>query len=373
MPMSEGATPLPQQHSTGTACVEAPPLTALKPHEVQRLLATGPMGALLKLLDEHPGAGWIIKESKSLRYRAWGGALPQVQATICHARSLQAGQTDADHFAKAQAVLLRLADLKAVTQGRPSTDEHRIEPWVDDPAQAPWEWRVWRWSVPPASEGEPGYLCVVWLDRMVTDRLQQQVDQLQQQLQAQQLLIAELRGHTGRAASSPADASDTDDPALTWSAAHFERQVRRELDLSRREHRAFSVLMIDLAVDRLEGAARLAAVGLMARHLATGTRAMDTVAQVGEARFGVILSGAALAPAYARAEALRRGIQELVVLVGDAPTPLSIAIGAAAFPHHAEQSEALMERALDALREAEALGGSQTVTARIHLRAPESN
>lgn len=363
-----------------------------------------PLPSLLQALEGHPAVGWVLKAAPSLSYVRWSGAVPMADtrlsrlsrplATPPQAESitpltrgasshLEAGQTDADHFDPTQASILRLADLRALRQGVPAAEVHRIETCDEDDSHTALDWRAWRMALqspsrtpsaapgPVTGEPSPGmgdpttWLLVVWVDLGFAARADQLLAQAQRQIQAQQLLIAQLRGQlpeeSGLAASQA---------SLTWAAQRFAQQLKREVDLSRREQRSFALLLLSIGGQGLEPATEQAVAGLLARQLSSGTRAMDTVAQIGERRFGILLSGAQLTPAFARAESLRRQAATQVALQGDVAQAVELFIGVSAYPLTADQPEALMEAAEQALEEALAMGQGCSVLARVPLAPP---
>lgn len=336
------------------------------------LLAGQPVASLLEALQGQPAVGWVLKEAPSLAYVRWSGALPMGDARLSRrahgddtaAPLLAPGQTDADHFEPTQASILRLADLRALRQGTPSAEIHRIETQVDEEAHTALDWRAWRLVLQPKPEADT-LLLVVWMDLGYAARADQVLAQAHQQIQAQQLLIAQLRGQlpedSGLAASQA---------SLAWAASRFADQLRREIDLSRREQRSFALMLLALGGEGFDAAAEQAATALLARQLSSGTRAMDTVAQIGPRRFGILLSGAQLTPAFARAEALRRQAAQQVATQQGAAKKLELHIGVAAYPLTADQAGALMAAAEQALAEAQGQGTGCAVLARVPLSSP---
>lgn len=359
-----------------------------------------PLPSLLQALEGHPAVGWVLKAAPSLGYVRWSGSLPMAdgrlsrlaaaqpceEATLVQARApqhLAPGQTDADHFDPTQASILRLADLRALRQGAPSAEVHRIETCDEDDAHTALDWRAWRMALqsplptapagplstqdaaaqPPASATQ--WLLVVWVDLGFSARADQLLAQAQSQIQAQQLLIAQLRGQLPQESGLAASQA-----SLAWAAQRFTQQVQREVDLSRREQRSFALLLLALGGPSLDRATDQAVAGLLAQQLSSGTRAMDTVSQIGERRFGVLLSGAQLTPAFARAESLRRQAAAQVAMQEGKARSVELFIGVAAYPLTADQPDALMAAAEEALDEALATGQGCSVLARVPLAPP---
>lgn len=359
------------------------------PVDWRHLIPDPHLSSLLQALTGHSAVGWVLKSAPSLAYRQWGGALPMADPRLSQVRgadgaagALAPGQTDADHFDPTQAAILRLADLRALRQGSPHTEVHRIETYSEDDAWTALDWRAWRLLVtPPEPEGS-ACLLVLWLDMGFAERADERLAQAYRQIQAQQMLIAQLRSQVPEESGLAASQA-----SLAWAAQRFNEQLQREIDLSRREQRSFALILLALGSDGCAdpitgcggadhqeaqpGRAVEQAVGaILARQLSLGTRAMDTVAQIAPRRFGVILSGAQLTPAYARAEALRRQAAAQVAVEGATATPIELYLGVAAYPLTADQAGPLMAAAEAALREAQAGGSGRSVLARVPAGVP---
>lgn len=269
------------------------------------------------------------------------------------------GRGDVELFEPVLASTLRAAEHTALAQGEPLTSEHRFD----------WgglrrDFSVLR-VVAPSGDSGPRWLCSVWTDlapeRQREAQLQLALAQIEQQQQANEMLRRELSDQALR------------DPASgLYRRAHFEDQLRREVDLSTREHREFAIVFIELDPPRPQvlalgepGERRLLeAVG---RLLRSGTRAMDASCRHGEARFAVLLSGVGLATAHARMEGLRRKCASQIVVHGGQELGFTVAMGVASFPHTAHTQESLLAACEAALAEAQKRGGNQVVLAAIQF------
>lgn len=352
-----------------------PPVPPAPP--LNRILPAGPMASLFSVLESHPGVGWTLKQAQTLRVVAHKGRLPHRDPALVGDRILSPGCVEADLFERQQAAILRVADLRALQQARPASETHHFEAdelSIGEPVR---EWTAWR--LPLVGEGHPeGWLLTLWLDRLITAQPEEQLRQTQRQLHAQQMLIAEIQAQASSASAAASAAGSTSGSAQglmlpdAWNrqAEQFGQHLRREIDLSRREHRNLAVLLIEIDTQELGAAGIQTALALVARQLSTSVRAMDTVTQIGPARFGVLLSGAALTPAHARGEAVRRASDSQRILDGEADRNLRLSIGVAAYPHNARQPEDLMAAAESALREAIDGGGGRSVVARVALGDP---
>ena len=94
-----------------------------------------------------------------------------------------------------------------------------------------------------------------------------------------------------------------------YTRPHFDEQLRREVDLSTREHREFALVLIEIdppgeRVLELGPAAQGRILEALGRLLRGNTRAMDASCRLDERLFGVLLSGVGLATAQGNAKTL---------------------------------------------------------------------
>jgi diguanylate cyclase (GGDEF)-like protein len=150
--------------------------------------------------------------------------------------------------------------------------------------------------------------------------------------------------------------------------------LRREVDLSLREHREFAIVFmeIDPAPEKVRalgetGAQRV--LEALGRLLRSGTRAMDASCRYDERRFAVLLSGVGLATAHSRMEGLRRKCATQIVVHDAQELGFTVAMGVASFPHTASTQEALVEACEAALAEAQRRGGNHVTLAAIRFEA----
>lgn len=320
------------------------------PADMAQWLAHGPLGALLSALEDRPGIGWVLKDAQSLRYLRLRGTLPHADVAVAIDDQPQIGQTDADRFEVQQAALLRIADLRVQQAGRPQSVEHHFETHPGWPGDGSRAWRVWRWHQPPV-------LLTVWIDLGVRTRLETELRQAHRQIQAQQLRLA----------------AGVEVPSLTVlqsADAQFMAQLRREIDLSRRESRSVALLLLGLKVDDLPAETAAFATATVAQQLAATTRQMDTVAQIGPTLFGVLLSGAGLVAGHNRAEALRRRVSIEQLSWDGGVRALILGAGVASYPHSASDADGLWAAAQGALAESLGLLGRRTVMARVSMVEP---
>jgi diguanylate cyclase (GGDEF)-like protein len=192
-----------------------------------------------------------------------------------------------------------------------------------------------------------------------------QLQKVLHQLEQQQIANEALR----REAQEP---SAREDSMGLYQRAHFDDQLRREVDLSAREHRQFSLvsIVLDPLADSVlemgaEGRARvLVALG---RLLRSNTRAMDASCRVDGDRFAVLLSGVGLATAHSRMEGLRRQCATQIVALNGKDFGFTVAMGVASFPHTASTQTELVAAADAALAEAIRRGGNHVALAGIRF------
>lgn len=267
------------------------------------------------------------------------------------------GRTDADVLDAATAALLRAADQTALAQGSTLTSDHRLE--------LRGERRELRALRTGAQQGERRLLCCLWQDlapqRQKDAQLRVALDQIEQQQKANDALRREL-----------AEQGLRDHASGLNSRAHFDDQMRRELDLSMREHREFA--LVYMVLDPFS--APVAALGTrahericeaMGRLLRGNTRAMDASCRLDDRHFAVLLSGVGLATAHSRMEGLRRQCATQIVMLDGQELGFTVAMGVASFPHTAHGHDELIAACTAALAEARRRGGNTVALATIRF------
>lgn len=308
------------------------------------------------------GDHWAIKDLASGRYLAVDAGLVALLAAVARGPAARpsvslVGHVDADWFDSATAVALRAADQAAAASPHGLESDHHI-------ATADGQRRAWRVVRVPFRDGALHGLLVLWQD--VTDaqsaqtRLAAALGQIEQQQQAQARLQREV-----------AERATHDPVSGLHNRGSFDEQLRRELDLSTREHREFALVTIE--VELPEGASAEAVervLQTLGRLLKGGTRAMDASARLEGQRFCVLLSGVGLATAHARMETLRRQCATQIVALDGQEVRFSVSMGVASFPHTAGDREQLLAASEAALQEAHRRGGNQVTLASIRLDNP---
>lgn len=306
-----------------------------------------------------------VKDAGSGRYLALG---PAVGTLFGLAPEAARGRTDAEIFGAALAASWRAADQAALDRGAPLVSDHDFE----------WQGRrrafcVTRLAWQPAGAPAP-LLLSHWVDTGAARAQEEGLREALAQLEAGRRELATLRRQAG------AGNALTDPVSGLPGAAPFQEQLRREFDLSLRETREMSLIL--LQVDRaasprepLDAEALEEAAREMGAWLRASTRAMDATARLDAARYAVLVSGAGLAIAARRAEALRASRVKAAPAMADAPAAgqeqappaFSLSLGVASFPLSADSPEQLVAAAQAALERARERGGDQVSLAAIEL------
>ena len=319
---------------------------------------TGLAGALLDTLDRL-GALLAVKEVASGRYAHVNVRMAELFGRRTAAELI--GLTDTDLMEPAQAATIRTAEQAALAHDlTPTLSEHRVE---RDGRKR--EFSVTRSVVARADGGAPKHVLSVWTELTAEHERELQLKQALAQLEAQQIAAEALRRETQ-------DQSLRDGATGLYQRIHFDDQLRREVDLSSREHREFALVSIALdpfsdAVKALGSEARTRVFEALGRLLRGNTRAMDASCRLDEDRFAVLLSGVGLATAHSRMEGLRRQCATQIVVLDGRDLGFTVSMGVASFPHTAHTEEELMNAADVALREAQKRGGNHVALASIRF------
>ena len=316
------------------------------------------LGGLLPGLLSRRGELLAVKDADSGRYayvnQAMADFLRLAPGEVC-------GRSDAELFDAALATALRAAEQTALAHGAPLASEHRFE---RDGRRC--EFSVLRAQSAADAAGRR-WLCSVWTD-LATERqreaqLRAALAQIEQQQQANDLLRREISDQAMR------------DPASgLYRRGHFEDQLRREVDLSTREHREFAIVFIELdpsdeKLRALGAEGERCLLEAMGRLLRSGTRAMDASCRYDDRRFAVLLSGVGLATAHSRMEGVRRKCATQIVMHEGQELGFTVAMGVASFPHTAQTQEGLVQACEAALAEAQRRGGNHVTLAAIRFDA----
>ncbi len=317
-------------------------------------LAPGVWGAVLSSVLDRVEAPFAVKDIVTGRY-VFGNAL--MAALTGHPLE---GLGDDDWLPSELGAACRAADQSAVVQTVPQVSEHRIERQGQRR-----EFSVTRMPLAPADGGVARYLGCVWVELTAQKQLEAQLQLALTQLEQQQQASEALR-------------REAQDPALhdqvtgLYQRAQFDDQLRREVDLSLREHREFA--LVSVALDPLSPSAqaqgpeaRKRVLESLGRLLRSNTRAMDSSCRRDEEMFAVLLSGVGLATAHARMEGLRRQCATQIVMLHGSDLGFTVSMGVASFPHTAHTQEELLHAADAALLEAQRRSGNHVTLASIRF------
>jgi diguanylate cyclase (GGDEF)-like protein len=156
--------------------------------------------------------------------------------------------------------------------------------------------------------------------------------------------------------------SITDGLTSVWNRRYFQMQFRQVLATSIRFRRPFSILMLDLdnfkRINDSYGHQRGDAILIeFAQRVNRVLREVDTFARYGGEEFICLLSETDVFGALTTAEKIREVIRsETFGAAGDHPVKLTVSIGLASYPEHAEAYKSLVEAADQALYKAKEEG-----------------
>jgi len=338
--------------------IDASPLPApdAAPIEPMRASVLSALGVLVPALLRRDGDGLTVQDAASGAYLH---ADPSVLAWLGHEGGNIVGRSDAELFEPTVVAALRAAEQTALAQSGPVVSEHKFEM-----RGVRREFSVLRQRLDGSRDGPP-MLAAVWRDLAPQRRHEAlraaAIEQLEQQQRANEQLRREMHDHTLR-----------DSETGLYNHAHFEDQLRREVDLSTREHREFALVSIELDplapdVAALGGAASSRVYEAMGRLLLGNTRAMDASCRWDDTRFALLLSGVGLATAHSRMEGLRRQCATQIVAHEGRNIGFTVSMGVASFPHTAHSHEELRAACNAALADARQRGGNHVTLASIRF------
>jgi diguanylate cyclase (GGDEF)-like protein len=315
------------------------------------------VAALLGLLDRSEIA-FAVKDVASGRYLQANARMDALWGAAG-----VVGATDADLLGPGQWPALRSADQAALAMPGGSVSEHRV-----DVGGVKRDFDVARMPIAAADGSPPSLLCCLWIETTAARQRELQLQLALGQLEQQQLASETLRRESQ-------DQALRDSVTGLYQRAQFDDQLRREVDLSSREHREFA--LVSIAIDppndetrALGEVATTRTLEALGRLLRGNTRAMDASCRLDGSRFAVLLSGVGLATAHSRMEGLRRQCATQIVMFEGRHLGFTVSMGVASFPHTAHTQEALMEAADSALAEALKRGGNHVALASIRFELP---
>ena len=314
------------------------------------------VGVLTALLDRCDLA-FAVKDGASGKYLH---ANPHMGAVWGRTADGIVGSADADLLESSQWPAMRSADQAALAAASGTVSQHRL-----DIGGVKREFSVARIPVPASDGGAPKYLCSLWIEQTAAREREAKLQLALGQLEQQQLAAESLRRESQ-------DQALRDGITGLYQRVQFDDQLRREVDLSSREHREFALVSIALdppsdEARALGDIAMTRTLEALGRLLRSNTRAMDASCRLDERRFAVLLSGVGLATAHARMEGLRRQCATQIVVIEGRNIGFTVSMGVASFPHTAHTQEGLMEAAETALAEARKRGGNHVTLASIRF------
>jgi len=309
------------------------------------------LGPLAMSLAERDQDGLVLLDPASGEWLAVNAAM----ADWCGRTPDQLlGPRPADRFGEAGATL-RAAEQAAVARDEAISTEHKLTL-----AGVRREFSVLRQRI--AGPDGRTLLAEVWRDLAPQRRRETQMANALQQLEQQQLANEQMR----RDLQGPAP---RDSASGLYNRAHFDDQLRREVDLSTREHREFALVAIEIDPIDDTAAVRSRVVEALGRLLRSNTRAMDASCRDSDDRFAVLLSGVGLATAHSRMEGLRRQCATQIVAHEGRDIGFTVSMGVASFPHTAAGQDELRAACEAALADARKRGGNRVALASIRFDA----
>ncbi len=300
--------------------------------------------------------GWMIgvKDAADGRYLHVNAAMA---AFLGRPAEELIGRHDPELLEAPLAMLLRSADQTALSHGAALGSEHKFD-WRGERH----EWSVLRLAT---SLGGRRVLCSVWQDLLAQRRREGQLKAALEQLEQQQQANVALRREFG-------EQGLRDSATGLSTRAHFDDQMRREVDLSMREHREFALVFME--IDPLSDKAQAFGDRVferihesMGRLLRGNTRAMDASCRIDDRRFAVLLSGVGLATAHSRMEGLRRQCATQIVAIEGQELGFTVSMGVASYPHTAHTQEEVIGACEAALSAARRRGGNSVALASIRF------
>lgn len=305
------------------------------------------LGAVLLSLIEPLDSFVAVKSLATGRYVFASPGLDHV-----FGKGAVTGSIDNDLMRSDEVIVMRRVEQAVMAQRSLTVSEHRLE----------LGGRRREFTVTRAPLGAE-HIVSVWRERTEERHRETHLQRALQQIEQQQKTIEQIRRELQQG-------SGRDDLSGLYLRAQFDDQLLREIDLSTREHREFSLVIIALdpapmAAQAMGAEANQRLLEGMGRMLRANTRSMDAACRIAEERFAVLLSGVGLATAHARMEQLRRQCTAQIIVLNGIDMGLSISMGVSSFPHTASKQEELLSASEAAVQEAQRRGGNQVVLASI--------
>lgn len=168
--------------------------------------------------------------------------------------------------------------------------------------------------------------------------------------------------------------------SLTGLANHgyFYRRLREEVQRAKRYKSPLSLLLIDadnfkLVNDRYGHRAGDTVLQALASLLVAQLRDSDIVARYGGEEFGVLLPHTDVEPARVAAERLGEAIRQMSIPSRRGCLHISVSIGVASLPYHAQSADVLVQKADHALYRAKKAGKDRVCVAKTMAEGKEDS
>ena len=150
------------------------------------------------------------------------------------------------------------------------------------------------------------------------------------------------------------DLATTDGLTKLFVYRYFHLRLDQEIQRSRRYDQPFSLAMID--IDDFKNFNDVyghqfgdEVLKIVARTIRNNTRAVDIAARYGGEEFVVIFPETSTDNALIASEKIRRGVADAKIVVESEKINVTVSIGLASFPWHAEEKDLLIKSADEAL------------------------
>ena len=174
------------------------------------------------------------------------------------------------------------------------------------------------------------------------------------------------------------DESTHDDLTGLYDRGYFDLVLKREVRRAARYGHSLTLVMADIDHfkrfnDTYGHQMGDQALKQVAELLLSSVRAADYVCRYGGEEFAILLPETDLVAARTMAERSRQRVEQQPVDVGKGqPAPLTVSLGVATYPEHADDSSSLLAQADAALYDAKAAGRNRAITASPPAEPPEA-